>query len=77
MKDATQVDREAVEAAMNTSYKHGVLDTETHLVEEVVIVCRDYVTESWGIAMDQAEVPANYELRRVKNIFYQKIFERI
>ena len=45
-KDATLVAREAAEATVNASYERGVLDTETRLVEEVAIVCRDYVTES-------------------------------
>ena len=40
------------------------------MAEEVVVVCRDYITESWGVAMDWVEVPANSELRRVENIFY-------
>ena len=62
--------REAAEAAKNTSYKHGVLDRETHLAKEVAIVCRDYVTESWGVAMDRAEVPADSKLRRVESIFF-------
>ena len=64
--------REAAEATVNMSYKCGVLDTKTHLAEEVAIVCRDYVTESWGVAMDRAEVPVDSELRRVENIFYPK-----
>ena len=38
--------REAAEAAVNTSYERGVLDTETRLAEEVAIVCKDYVMES-------------------------------
>ena len=38
--------REAAEATVNASYERGVLDTETRLVEEVAIVCRDYGTES-------------------------------
>ena len=38
--------REAVEVTVNTSYEHGVADTEARLVEEVVVVCRDYVAKS-------------------------------
>ena len=69
-KKVAQVAREAAEVAKNVSYKHGVLDTETRLAKEVAIVCRDYITESWGVAMDRAKVPANSKLRRAKSIFF-------
>ena len=62
--------KEATEAAERTSYERGVMDTEARLVEEVAVVCRDYCTKSWGIAMDRAGVPADSELRRSKNIFF-------
>ena len=71
-KEAAQVAREVTEAAVNTSYKCGVLDTDTRLAEEVAIVYRDYVMESWGVAMDQAGVPVDSELMRVESIFYPK-----
>ena len=38
--------REAVEAVVAAFYERGVKDTEARLTEEVVVVCRDYVTES-------------------------------
>ena len=69
-KEAARVAREVVKAMVNTSYERGVLDTVTSLAEEVIIVCWDYVTESWGMAMDWVGVPADSELRRVKSIFY-------
>ena len=69
--------REATETAMNMSYERGVLDTKTRLAEEVAIICRDYVTESWGVAMDRAGVPTNSELRRVENIFYLEDIQEI
>ena len=69
-KEAAWVAREVVKAMVNTSYERGVLDTVTSLAEEVIIVCWDYVTESWGMAMDWVGVPADSELRRVKSIFY-------
>ena len=47
-----------------------MLDTEKRLTEEVAIVCRDYYTESWGVAMDRVGVPADFELRRAENIFF-------
>ena len=62
--------REATEAMVNKSYEGDVLDTETRLAEEVAIVCKDYVTESWVLTMDQAGVLADSELRKVENIFY-------
>ena len=46
VKEAARVAREAAKAAVNVSYKPGVLDTETCLAEEVAIVCRNYITES-------------------------------
>ena len=76
-KDVARVAREAAEAAMNTSCNHGVLDTETRLAKEVAIVCRDYCTELWGVAMDQARVPADSELRRAESIFFPKDIREI
>ena len=55
---------------MNASYDRGVADMETRLAEEVAVVCRDYVSESWGVAMDRVGVPADSELRRLENIFF-------
>ena len=69
--------REAAEAAVATSYKRGVKDTEARLTEEVVVVCRDYCTESWGVAMDQAGVLANFKLRRIENIFFPEDIREI
>ena len=69
-KDAARVAREAAEAAVKASYKRGVRDTETRLAVEVAVVCRDYCTESWGVAMDRARVPTDSELRRTENIFF-------
>ena len=59
-----------MEAVVSTSYDRGVADTETRLAKEVAIICRDYVFESWGVAMDRAGVPADFELRRLENIFF-------
>ena len=76
-KDATRVAREAAEAAVNAFYERGVLETETCLAEEVAIVCRDYVIESWGVAMDRAGVPAKFKPRRVENIFFPEDIREI
>ena len=62
--------REAVEAVVSASYDRGVADTETRLAKEVAVICRDYVFESWGVAMDRAGVPADFKLRRLENIFF-------
>ena len=61
---------ETTEAAMNASYDRGVADMETRLAKEVAVVCRDYISESWGVAMDRVGVPADSELRRLENIFF-------
>ena len=76
-KNATQVAREAVEAAMAASSECGVLDTKTRLVEEVAAVCRDYCTESWRVAMDRAGVPIDFELRRAESIFFPEDIREI
>ena len=69
--------REVAEATVSASYDCGVADTETRLAKEVAVVCKDYILESWGVAMDQAGVPTDSKLRRLENIFFsQKIFER-
>ena len=46
VKEAACLSREAAEAAVVASYECGVADTEARLIEEVAVVCRDYVTES-------------------------------
>ena len=76
-KEVAWVAREAAEAAVKASYEHGVLDTENNLTEKVAVVCRDYCTESWGVTMDRARVPANFELRRVENIFFSEDIREI
>ena len=48
--------REATEAVMAAFYECRVLDTEACLEEEEAVVCRDYCTKSWGVAMDRAGV---------------------
>ena len=70
VKEEARLAREAAEKAVATSYDHGVRDTEIRLTEEVATVCRDYITISWGVALDRATVPADSDLRKVKNIFF-------
>ena len=74
---AAWVAREVAEATVKASYERGVLDTEVRLTEEVAVVCRDYCTESWGVVMDRAGVPADSELRRVENIFFPEDIQEI
>ena len=62
--------REAVEVVVSAPYDCGVADTETRLAKEVAVICRDYVFKSWGVAMDRAGVPVDFELRRLENIFF-------
>ena len=69
--------REAAEAVVSASYDRGVVDMETRLAEEVVIVCRGYYTKSWGVAMDRARVPIDSELRRIENTFFPKEIQEI
>ena len=69
-KEAARLAKEAAEAVVVASYERRVADTEARLTEEVAGVCRDYVTESWGVAMDRAAVPADSDLRWIENIFF-------
>ena len=62
--------REAAEVVVKASYERGVRDTETRLTEEVAVVCKDYCTESWEVAIDRAGVLVDSELRRAENIFF-------
>ena len=76
-KEADQVAREAIEAAMKASYECGVQDTEARLLEEVAVVCKDNCTESWEVAMDRVGVPADSKLKRAKSIHFLKDIREI
>ena len=76
-KEAARLSREAAEAAVVASYKRGVADTEARLTEEVATVCRDYIAMSWGVALDQAAVPADSDLRKIENIFFPEDIREI
>ena len=76
-KEAARVAREVAEAAVVTSYERGITDTEARLTEEVATVCRDYITVSWGVALDRAAVPADSDLRKVENIFFPEDIREI
>ena len=51
--------------------------TQTRLAKEVAVVCRDYVMESWGVAIDRAGVPTDFELRRLEKIFFLEDIQEI
>ena len=46
VKEEARLAREAAEKVVATSYDRGVRDTKIRLTEEVVAVCRDYITMS-------------------------------
>ena len=69
--------RDAAEKVVATLYDRGVRDTEVRLTEEVAAVCRDYITMSWGVALDRAAVPTNSDLRKVENIFFPEDIREI
>ena len=70
VKGEARLAREAAEKAVAASYDRGVKDTEVRLAEEVAAVCREYITLSWGVALDRAAVPADSDLRKAENIFF-------
>ena len=70
IKEEARLAKEAAEKAVAASYERGVRDTETRLAEEVAIVCREYITTSWGVALDRAAVLADSDLRKAENIFF-------
>ena len=74
---AVRAAKEATEAAERMFYERRVIDTKAQLAEEVAIVCRDYYTESWGVAMNWAGVPIDSKLRRYENIIFLVDIQKI
>ncbi|XP_030963366.1 protein casc4-like [Quercus lobata] len=70
VKGEARLAKEAAEKAVATFYERGVKDTEVRLAEEVATVCREYITLSWGVALDRAAVPADSNLKKAENIFF-------
>ena len=70
VKGKARLAREAAEKAVAASYERGVSDTEVRLAEEVATVCREYIIQSWGVALDRAAVSADFDLRKIKNVFF-------
>ena len=54
-----------------------MVDTEARLTKEVATVCRDYITMSWGVALDQAAVSTDSDLRKIENIFFPEDIREI
>ena len=54
-----------------------MVDTEARLTKEVAIVCRDYIAMSLGVALDRAAVPADFDLRKIENIFFPEDIREI
>ena len=76
-KEAACLAREAAEATVAASYEHEMADTEARLTEEVATVCKDYLTMSWGVALDRATIPADSDLRKSENIFFPEDIREI
>jgi len=76
-KEAARLAKEAAKAAVATSYERRVVDTEARLIEEVATVYRDYITMSWGVALDWAAVPMDSDLRKIENILFPEDIRKI
>ena len=70
VRETAQLAKEVVEAEKQAAYTLGVEETQVRLTEELSIICREYYDISWGKAFDVAGVPANSDLRRPKNVYY-------
>ena len=64
--------REAAKAVEEAAYERGVKETETRLAEEVTVVCKDYCAETYFKALNQAGVPADFELQRAENVYFSE-----
>ena len=69
-KKAAWVAKETTKVAVTASYECGVEETEKRLAKKVAEVCRNYYTESWIEALNNAGVPADSELRKVERLFF-------
>ena len=76
LKKAVQLVKEAIEAEKQVAYTLGVEETQARLTEELIAVCRDYCSISWGKALDAVGVPVGSDLRRPMSIYYDpEIYE--
>ena len=70
VREAAQLAKEEAEAEKQATYTLGVEETQVRLTEELFVVCREYCGISWDKALDAARVPADSDLRRPENIYY-------
>ena len=70
VREAVQLAKEAAEAEKQAAYTLGVEETQVRLTKELFIVCREYCGISWGKALDAVGVPANSNLRKPENVYY-------
>ena len=69
-QEALKVAMETAKAVEAAAYKRRVMETETRLTAEVMVVCRDYYAETYYNVLNQAGVPANSDLRRADKVYY-------
>ena len=70
VREAAQLAKEATEAEKQAAYTLKVEETQVRLTEELSVVCREYFGISWGKALDASGVPADSDLRRLENVYY-------
>ena len=70
VREVVQLAKEAAEAEKQVAYTLGVEEIQVRLTEELSVVCREYCGISWGKALDAARVPADSDLRRLENVYY-------
>ena len=68
-KDATQTAQVTANALEQKFYDLRVKETEAHLADELVGVCRDYCLKVWTETLNLIEVPAASEWRRAENVY--------
>ena len=56
--------------AVQEGYDIGVAETEETLKAEVSGVCRNYCSQVWKEALNQAGVEASSTFRKTENIYY-------
>ena len=63
-QEALKVAQEAAKAAEEAAYEREVLETETRLTAEVMVVCRDYCAKTYFQALDRAGVLVDSDPRK-------------
>ena len=70
VEEALKVAQEAATAAETSAYERKVLEIEVRLTAEVTAVCKEYCTETYNQALNQARIPVDSDLRRVDQVYY-------